>query len=70
MAVRPDLLLTRIARVGVVRPPLQFRHVKGQVSKRELWYADVQGDVSGEANPIAVSAKFVAVAWRATGGGR
>jgi hypothetical protein len=44
--------------------------VKGQVSKRELWYADVQGDVSGEANPIAVSGKFVAVAWRATGGGR
>lgn len=44
--------------------------MKGQVSKRELWYADVQGDVSGEANPIAVSAKFVAVAWRATGGGR
>jgi hypothetical protein len=67
MAVRPPLLLTRVSRVG---PSLQFRHVKGQVSKRELWYADVQGDVSGEANPIAVSAKFVAVAWRATGGGR
>jgi len=48
----------------------QFRHVKGQVAKRELWYADIQGDVSGESNPIATSAQFVAVAWRATGGGR
>ncbi len=43
--------------------------MKGQTGKKEQWYSDVSGDISGESNPFTVGAKYAAVAWRATGGG-
>ncbi|KAL6066912.1 Coronin-7 [Balamuthia mandrillaris] len=52
------------------RSASKYRHVKGTTAKKELWYYDIQqGPDTTEMCPLAASADYVAVSWRATGGG-
>eukprot|EP01087_Luapelamoeba_hula_P012555 TRINITY_DN3504_c1_g1_i2.p1 TRINITY_DN3504_c1_g1~~TRINITY_DN3504_c1_g1_i2.p1 ORF type:complete len:959 (+),score=181.75 TRINITY_DN3504_c1_g1_i2:34-2910(+) len=52
-----------------MRNASKYKHLKGELAKRDAWYYDITAVTSGDICPLSASGSLIAVGWAATGGG-